>query len=86
VRALHPHIGAYLELASGERLRVGGARAIDDGVAAGELAAAGGRLVLGCATGALELISVQPPGGRPMASADYLRGHPAPRLAAQSSA
>jgi methionyl-tRNA formyltransferase len=86
VRALHPHIGAHLELASGERLRVTGARAVDDGAAAGELAAAGGRLVLGCAAGALELVSVQPPGGRPMASADYLRGHPAPRLAAPPSA
>jgi methionyl-tRNA formyltransferase len=86
VRALHPHIGAHLELASGERLRVTGARAVDDGAAAGELAAAGGRLGLGCAAGALELVSVQPPGGRPMASADYLRGHPAPRLAAPPSA
>jgi methionyl-tRNA formyltransferase len=86
VRSLNPHIGAYLELASGERLRVTGARAIDDRLAAGDVAEAGGRLVLGCATGALELVSVQPPGGRPMASADYLRGHPPPRLAAQQSA
>jgi methionyl-tRNA formyltransferase len=86
VRALHPHIGAYVELAAGERLRITAARAIGDGVPAGELAAAGGRLALGCADGSLELVSVQPPGGRPMASADYLRGHPPPRLAAQPSA
>ena len=30
------------------------------------------------ADGALELLEVQPPGGRPMAYADYVRGH-APR-------
>ena len=30
------------------------------------------------ADGALELVEVQPPGGRPMAYADYVRGH-APR-------
>jgi methionyl-tRNA formyltransferase len=31
--------------------------------------------VLGCAEGALELLDVQPPGGRPMSGQDYLRGH-----------
>jgi methionyl-tRNA formyltransferase len=29
------------------------------------------------ADGSLELVTVQPPGGRPMAYAEYLRGHPA---------
>lgn len=33
-----------------------------------------GRLLLPCAEGALELLVVQPPGGRPMDAADYLRG------------
>ena len=31
--------------------------------------------VLWCADGALELLEVQPPGGRPMSGEDYLRGH-----------
>jgi methionyl-tRNA formyltransferase len=34
-----------------------------------------GELLLICAEGALELVEVQPPGGRPMAAAAFLRGH-----------
>jgi methionyl-tRNA formyltransferase len=76
VRALTPHIGAHVELDGGERLRVHEARALPDaGVPAGELSLDGPRPVLGCAVGALELLVVQPPGGRPMSAEDYLRGH-----------
>jgi methionyl-tRNA formyltransferase len=77
VRALHPHVGAYLELADGARLGVRRAavRHDRDGPAQGELAAAGGRLVLGTVEGALELLEVHPAGGRAMNAADYLRGH-----------
>ena len=70
VRALDPHIGARV----GELL-VRRARASADQAAPGALKAIDGRLVLGAAGGALELIRVQPPGGRPMEAADYLRGH-----------
>jgi len=70
VRALHPHIGARLD-----DLRVRRARPVDDELPAGRLAAADGRLLLGCAAGALELLEVQPPGGRPMDAAAYARGH-----------
>jgi methionyl-tRNA formyltransferase len=75
VRALTPHIGARLELPGGETLGVRAAAARPDGPSPGELAARDGRLLLGCAEGALELLEVQPPGGKPMAAADYLRGH-----------
>jgi len=37
-----------------------------------------GRLLLDCTPGVLELLVVQPPGGRAMDAADYLRGHRAP--------
>ena len=36
------------------------------------------RLLLDCTTGTLELLIVQPPGGRPMDAAAYLRGHGLP--------
>jgi methionyl-tRNA formyltransferase len=69
VRALQPHIGARF----GE-LGVRRAAAVPDGPPQGELAAQDGRLLLGTADGALELLEVQPPGRRAMAAADYLRG------------
>jgi methionyl-tRNA formyltransferase len=74
VRALAPHVGAYVETHG--RLGVWEARVRDDGPAPapGALSLDGPAPVLGCAEGALELITVQPPGKRPMAGADYLRG------------
>jgi methionyl-tRNA formyltransferase len=75
VRALHPHVGAYVEVAGGARLGVRRAAAVDDGPAAGALAEADGRLLLGTADGALELLEVHPAGGRAMDAAAYLRGH-----------
>jgi methionyl-tRNA formyltransferase len=78
VRALHPHIGARLNVPAGETIRVHAAAAVGDGPAPGRLAALDGRLLLGCAEGALELRVVQPPGGRPMDAGAYLRGHSLP--------
>jgi methionyl-tRNA formyltransferase len=80
VRALTPHIGAYLELAGGERLGVRRARAVDGCAASGEVRAEADAILIGCGSGALRLELVQPPGGRPMAADDYLRGHPLPVL------
>jgi methionyl-tRNA formyltransferase len=76
VRALNPHVGTYAELPDGGRLGVRRARAANGAPPpAGALLAAGGRLLLGCSGGALELLEVQPAGGRPMEAADYVRGH-----------
>jgi methionyl-tRNA formyltransferase len=76
VRALTPHIGALLELPGGALLGVRGVRLVADAsVPTGTLATEGGRLLLGCADGALELTVVAPPGGRQMDAAAYLRGH-----------
>jgi methionyl-tRNA formyltransferase len=81
VRALTPHIGAYLELADGERLGVRAARPVDVGVRPGTVKAEWGALLLGCATGTLRLVVVQPAGGKPMPAEAYLRGHQPPTLA-----
>lgn len=80
VRALTPHIGAYLAMSDGERLGVRRARAVDVGVKTGEVKAEWGALLLGCGRGALRLELVQPPGGKPMAADAYLRGHSLPKL------
>ena len=75
VRALTPHIGAYVVLAdNGDRLGVSAARVLPDGPPAGEVSLDGPRPVLGCSEGALELLVVQPPGRRAMSGEEYLRG------------
>lgn len=73
LRALTPHIGARAELADGSFLGVlrGAVTAPD---ATGPLRAEGERLLLG----GLELLEVQPAGGRPMDAAAFLRGRGLP--------
>jgi methionyl-tRNA formyltransferase len=76
VRALTPHIGAYVDLDDGERLGVRRA-SLAPGVAdlePGELAERDSMLLYGAAQGALELVEVQPPGKRPMEASAWLRG------------
>jgi methionyl-tRNA formyltransferase len=81
VRALTPHIGAYLELDGERRLGVLDAVAEDAELDAGALSSDGRSLLLGCGAGTLRLEVVRPEGGRPMPAAAYLRGHPVPQLA-----
>ncbi len=71
VRALHPHVGARLSGGLG----VLEARLASRPTPAGDLATQDGRLYYGAAPGTLELLRVQPPGGRAMDAASYLRGH-----------
>ena len=78
VRALTPHIGAYVVFEGGERLGVERMQRADEEVAKGAVHSAGGRLLVGCAGGTIELVEVRPPGKRPMLAAEYLRGHRPP--------
>jgi methionyl-tRNA formyltransferase len=76
VRALRPHIGAYVELPWHERLGVTrAALAAGDGPPPGALAATDGHLLYGAASGALELCEVHPAGKRPMAAQAWIRGY-----------
>jgi methionyl-tRNA formyltransferase len=81
VRALTPHIGAFLELDGGDRLGVREAKAEPGALARGSAAESDGSLLVGTAEGVLRLAVVQPPGGRPMPADAYLRGHGLPALA-----
>jgi methionyl-tRNA formyltransferase len=81
VRALTPHIGAFLELADGSRLGVTAVEPGEGELGPGVLTGTDGRLELGTAAGVLRLIAVQPQGGRPMPADAYLRGHAVPSLA-----
>jgi methionyl-tRNA formyltransferase len=80
VRALAPHVGAYLEAADGERLGIRQARAVEAGVPQATMDVRDGTLLLGCGEGALQLDVVQPPGSKAMPADAYLRGHEPPRL------
>jgi methionyl-tRNA formyltransferase len=79
VRALQPHIGARVTLADGTLLGVHRAALIDEAAHGRHTPTeCGGRLLLDCNPGVLELLIVQPPGGRAMDACAYLRGHGLP--------
>ena len=77
VRALTPHIGAWVALDDGTRLGVSESRAIPYDVGEPGKLIIGPRdvPVLACAEGQLQLLRVKPPGGRDMTGPEWLRGH-----------
>jgi methionyl-tRNA formyltransferase len=91
VRALHPHIGARVALRDGTLLGVHRAALAPVDTAGGEglgqrvladgalgVTVRADRLLLDCAVGVLELLVVQPPGGRAMDAGAFLRGRGLP--------
>lgn len=74
IRALSPHIGAFT-VVGGHRLKVWKASVAQGGNGPGVVRIEGERLLVSCGTGTVEMIEVQPEGGRRMSAAEYLRGH-----------
>jgi methionyl-tRNA formyltransferase len=70
VRALSPHVGTWIELPNGDRLGVSRARVAAEGGEPGVFSVDGERVRYGD----LELLEVQPAGGRSMEAAAWLRG------------
>jgi methionyl-tRNA formyltransferase len=79
IRALNPHVGTFIERDDGDRLGVRRAALAHPtaDLSPGQLAARDDQLLYGTTSGALALLEVQPPGGRPMDVAAYLRGYAA---------
>ena len=74
IRAFNPAPAAYFEH-GGERFKVLRAAVCDESVPAGELLCRNGRLFVGCADGALEIIEIQRQGKKAMSAAELLRGY-----------
>lgn len=74
VRGLSPHIGAFT-VAGGQRLKVWKAAPAEGGGEPGVVRVEGERLIAACNRGALELLVIQPEGGRRLSAAEFLRGH-----------
>ncbi len=74
IRALSPHIGAAC-LVDGERFKVWRARtATGPPPPPAALRVEGGKLLLGCADGAIEILELQPPNRSRMEASSFLRG------------
>lgn len=78
IRAYDPWPGTFTQVIEDgreKRLKIHPpSRVLDAGPPPGAVDTAGGRLIIGCGEGALELLTVQPEGGRRISAADYLRG------------
>jgi len=84
VRALTPHVGAFVQLDGDQRLGVRSAFAEAGDLEPGRFEAREGALLLGSGDGVLRLEVVQPPGGKAMPADAYLRGHAPPARAANA--
>ncbi|MDQ5894831.1 MAG: Methionyl-tRNA formyltransferase [Actinomycetota bacterium] len=74
VRALTPHIGAWLPIGEDDRLGVRATTVLDSGPESGQFEDREGWPVLGCGEGAIRLDRVTPPGKKEMDGDAWLRG------------
>jgi len=73
VRGCNPAPGAWTTF-RGERLKVLAVRLTDEELKPGELQATKSSVKVGTGSKAVELVTVQPQGKKPMAAADWARG------------
>ncbi len=73
VRALSPHIGATLGI-DGQQFKIWRVKPTNAGAVPG-LVRDAGRIILGTASGGLEIVELQPPGKGRMHADDFLRGY-----------
>lgn len=78
IRGLSPFPGAWCEMEMGgkwDRVKLLRSRVAEEEPATPvTLVAENGRIILHCADGAVELLTLQKSGGKPLAAADFLRG------------
>lgn len=75
VRAYTPIPGCWCALGGEERMRILALAPVAAcGLVPGQERYETGRLLIGCVDGAVEVLGLQPPGGRPMAARDWLNG------------
>jgi len=78
IRAYDPWPGTFtVAIEGGRQMRLKifpPVSVVDSEPGPGWISASNGGLIVGCGTGALELSTVQPEGGKRMSAADYLRG------------
>jgi methionyl-tRNA formyltransferase len=77
VRAYTPAPGCWLPLGA-DRLKVLAAQPGEPELEPGQVLVADGRAWLGCAGGSLELLKLQAPGKKALATSEFLRGHTLP--------
>ena len=85
VRGTTPEPGPYV-IVGGDRLKLLDTRPVDEPAPAATISEREGRILLGVADGALELLAVHPAGKKPMAAADWWRGVSAESLVVEAPA
>ena len=76
VRAFNPAPGAEATV-KGLPIKIWEARRVEhSGLAPGHVSTQGGRMLVGCGSGALEVLVLQRMGGRKLGAAEFLRGTP----------
>lgn len=80
VRGVNPWPGAWCLLPDGGTLKIWEARPVEGCGTPGQMLCADARdgLVIATGSGALEVLALQAPNAKRMATKDYLRGHPLP--------